>query len=150
MYIKTTITRTVANKNINPFFHHCLNKGVAEKGPECNWSHSEWKVVLCCVWYTTNYWFAPRSQWDYSCNIPDEKFMQKLLDKVSFLPVELCTFIPGCAILRAVNWNSGITCSRISLAGRARAEPCLEVDGMASSKILPLSVVNYKFVQMKN
>ena len=32
----------------------------------------------------------------------------------------------------------------MSLAGSARAAPCREVDGMASSRMLPLSVVNCK------
>ena len=32
----------------------------------------------------------------------------------------------------------------MSLAGRARTEPCLDVDGIASSRMLPLSVVSCK------
>ena len=32
----------------------------------------------------------------------------------------------------------------MSLAGSARAAPCRDVDGIASSRILPLSVVNCK------
>ena len=32
----------------------------------------------------------------------------------------------------------------MSLAGRARAEPCRDVDGIASSRILPRSVVSCK------
>ena len=32
----------------------------------------------------------------------------------------------------------------MSLAGSARAAPCRDVDGMASSRMLPLSVVNCK------
>ena len=54
------------------------------------------------------------------------------------------TLIPGCAILNAESWSSGQTCSKMSLAGRARAEPCRDVDGIASSRILPRSVVSCK------
>lgn len=39
--------------------------------------------------------------------------------------------------------SSGITYSNTSLRGKPRAVPCLAVDGMASSKIAPLSVVSY-------
>lgn len=39
--------------------------------------------------------------------------------------------------------SSGITYSSTSLRGRPLAVPCLAVDGIASSKIAPLSVVSF-------
>lgn len=46
------------------------------------------------------------------------------------------------ACLRHWMLSSGMTYSRTSLSGRPRAVPCLAVEGMASSKIAPLSVVS--------
>lgn len=40
--------------------------------------------------------------------------------------------------------SSGITYSSTSLRGSPRAVPCLAVEGIASSKMAPLSVVSYK------
>lgn len=46
------------------------------------------------------------------------------------------------ACLRHWMLSSGITYSSTSLRGRPLAVPCLAVDGIASSKIAPLSVVS--------
>lgn len=47
------------------------------------------------------------------------------------------------ACLRHGMLSSGITYSSTSLSGRPLAVPCRAVDGIASSKIAPLSVVSY-------
>lgn len=53
------------------------------------------------------------------------------------------TFGELMASLRHWMFSSGMTYSSTSFSGRPRAVPCLAVDGMASSRIAPRSVVSW-------
>lgn len=52
------------------------------------------------------------------------------------------------ASLRHWILSSGMTYSSTSFSGRPRAVPCLAVDGMASSRMAPRSVVSWQKTQM--
>lgn len=57
------------------------------------------------------------------------------------------TFGELSASLRHWMLSSGITYSSTSFSGRPRVVPCLAVDGMASSRMAPRSVVSWKKIQ---
>ena len=101
----------------------------------CIISPVTWNFNDSPVWACSNWCYA------VAVSLPRVGASNKFLKKLQNMVI---TLIPGCAILNAESWSSGQTCSKMSLAGRARAEPCRDVDGIASSRILPRSVVSCK------